>query len=589
MNYTKYLLLLLPLLVTWFLEAQVSVMPNHANILYTGRFAMYDQLNPSFSMNGASIKINFYGQKIDGRFSSKGGTSYLYVIIDGHANPLQRQILEIDGLTESIYIIADDLSEGVHSLELVKLNESETKISFHGFMITGSGLAAKPTRPIRQLEFIGDSNTAGWSAWDAYDRGGGHTSGAYYTFPGITSRLLKAEFSLIGGSGSCITDCPSWNLTRFYDLIHLQDDRTANNEWDFNNNYWGFRPDAVIVNLGANDYYADISKQKIKEGWKCFITQKLRKHYPQTHIVLANSYGWAYNEPADYVHEAIAELKAEGDSRLSFVRFPWLWGQSHAVINEHAGFANLLAKHLAEVLNWETPEPSPLTSFVAKGEIYNGSFEVSTLPGTADGWRPHGKANLIQDASVALDGNKVIRLEDGGWVNFSTEVEIGDSLVLTGWGKAKEEIHSGFFKIEFKDQAQKTIKTQQIQPDFSTDWQAFTTAVKIPEGSWSAWVILAADNGSIIDFDNISLEMHAVAEPPILPTEEEIKIFPNPTKDYIQIIAEGVIKPWEIFSAQGVRFAKFNGEQRIDTSSWPAGVYFLHIPAERYAVKFVKY
>lgn len=487
--------------------AQVSILPDNDNIVYTGRFSFNDPIHPEFSMSAASIKINFEGTKVDGRFSSKGGASYVYIIVDGYANPYDRNVIEISDVNELQYNLVNNLSEGMHTLELVKLNESDTKIKFHGLIIAGKGLVTKPKRPALQFEFIGDSNTSGWSAWDAYDKGGNKASGSYYTFPGITSRMLNAEYSLIGAGGSGVSDKASWNLTKFYDRIHLKDEISDLNTWNFKNNYWNFEPAALIVNLGANDYYARTSKDEIKTCWKNFIINQLRKYYPNSHIVLANSYGWAFGEPADYIHEAIEELKASGDDNISFVRFPWLWGQSHAVVNEHAGFANILAFHLAKVLNLPEPERSPLSSMGKKGELKNGGFENSILPGIADGWRPNGANELIENEYEAFTGTHFMRLKNGGWLNFATEVDKGMVLNLSANIKAKNEESSGFLKIVFKDQGQKTLKTQQIQPDISREWKPYSTSVKVPEGVWSAWIVIEAGQNSVIDFDDISLKV----------------------------------------------------------------------------------
>jgi hypothetical protein len=568
---------------------QVSIMPDQPEILYTGRFSFADPLNPSFSMNGTSIKVNFFGTKISGRFSNSGVNTYLYVIIDGQADPYNRKVVELSGINESEYVLAENLSNTQHTLELVKLNESDSKVTFHGLLIDGAGLTTKPQRPPLQLEFIGDSNTAGWSAWDAYDNGGPNVSGAYFTFPGIVSRMLNAEYSLIGGSGSGVTNKASWNLTRVFERIHIADPETPVNTWNFEDNYWNFQPAAVVVNLGANDYYANTPKSLMKDSWKDFIQNKLRLCYPQAHIVLANSYGWAYNEPADYVDEAIEELKAAGETNVSFIRFPWLWGQSHAVINEHAGFANLLAAHLAEVLELEAPTPSELSSFVKNGDLYNGGFEKSILPGIADGCRPNGSVTLIEDASIALAGNNCLQLENTAWANFTTEISAGDSLVLTGWGKATQDAHSGYLRIEFKDQAQNTIKTQQIQPDFTEEWQEFTTAAVAPEGVWCAWIVMAAEDNSTVLFDNISLETN-VATIDVPDTETEgIYLFPNPTYNVVNIYPPATYERVEVYAMNGTLVNAVRGNRPIDLSQWGAGLYFLRIPEKGFLGKVIKY
>ena len=504
---TKSFLFLFFCVLSFSSYSQTSILPDDKKICYTGRMAFDDPLNPSFSMSAAGIKINFEGTKVDGRFSSQGGSSFVYIIIDGVYTPYDRTILELNNVNESLYNLVDNLPEGKHTLELIKLNESDTKITFHGFIIAGKGLTSKPKRPVLQLEFIGDSNTAGWAAWDAYDKGGNEASGSFYTFPGLTSRMLNAEYSLIGASSSGVADRATWNLTKFYNRIHLKDKLSSINTWNFSDNYWSFEPEAVIVNLGANDHYPKTPKEEIKTAWKQFIVDQLRKYYPNAHIVLANSYGWSYGEPADYVHEVIEELKATGDNNISFVKFPWLWGQSHAVINEHAGFANILALHLSNVLNLPTPELSPLSTMGQPGELKNGSFEHSILPGIADGWRPHGENELITNQEDALNGSRFMRLKNGGWLNFATPVTAGTTLKLNAYIRGNGERTGGYLKILFKDQGQKTITTQQIQPDITNQWLPYETSVDVPEGVWSAWIIVEADEDAVIDFDAISLKV----------------------------------------------------------------------------------
>jgi len=485
--------------------SQISVLPDNKEILYSGRISFADPLNPTFSMSASGFKVNIVGSALVGRFSSEGGNSYLYVVVDGKANPYDRNIIEVNSDNENTYVIAENLSVGPHSVEIIKLNESYTKVTFHGIIISGDGLLPKPLRPKLKLEFIGDSNTAGWSAWDAYDVGGNEYSESYFSFPGITAHLLDAEYSLIGGSSSGVTDKAMWNLSSAYDKIHLRDSYSELNQWDFKDNYWGFIPDAVIINLGANDYYGKASKTDIINGWKSFIENKIRVIYPKTHIVLVNSYGWAYNEPADYVNEVVAYFLNKGDDNVSHVLFPWLWGQTHAVINEHAGFANIIATHLAKELNLPQPEASTLSSFMNEGEVYNGGFEKSLIDGVADGWRPHGKCHLISNDTSAFEGNNFIRLHAESWINHPVFVKRGMILNLSSFVRSDKSNPWGYLTIEFKDQGQKTIQSKQLLFKADTIWKKKELIVQVPDNVWSAWIVLKANDRSVIDIDQIDL------------------------------------------------------------------------------------
>ena len=142
-----------------------------------------------------------------------------------------------------------------------------------------------------------------------------------------------------------------------------------------------------------------------------------------------------------------------------------------------------------------------------QGELKNGSFEFSILPGIADGWRPHGKNELITNQNDAFKGTRFMRLKDGGWVNFATPVTTGMTLNLKAYIRGTKDEAAGYLKIVFKDQGQKTIKTQQIRPDITKQWLPYETIVDVPKGVWSAWIIVEADEDSVIDFDAVSLEV----------------------------------------------------------------------------------
>jgi hypothetical protein len=475
----------------------------HDQVLFTGRFDFSDPSKPAFSHVGSSIKANFNGTGISATFSSVRGTSYLCVIIDGNADPKKRTLIKIDRRAARSFVLASGLPAGNHQVELVKEDQYHTKAAFHGFMVTGGSLLAKPARPALSLEFYGDSNPAGHSAWDVADRGADINNGGYFTYPGITARLLNAEYHNISMGGVGITNGAWRNLANFYNLIHMNDAATGPNLWNFRN----YSPAAVIVNVGSNDHIAGSSKNDIKTGWKKFIANDLRSHYPQAHIVLAESYGWGFNEPGDYIHEAVAELQAAGDNNVSYVRIPWLWGQEHAVVNEHAGFANIIAQHLAKELHLPQPPLSDLSSFAPRGSVTNGSFEKSTLPGVADGWRPHGAVTLVQNASDAVAGTSYLKVYSRAWVNFANGANPGDEFTVTGWLRGERNGDRGKLKLEFKDQGQHTIGTNEGLCLLTTHWQKFTTTAVAPAKTWSVWVVLVAEKNACVHFDDVQLTL----------------------------------------------------------------------------------
>lgn len=473
----------------------------HDKVLFTGRFDFSDPAAPVFSHVSSSIKAHFRGTGIAATFSSVRGTSYLYVLIDGLSAPEKRTLIKIAEPAAKSFVLAAGLRDGDHQVELVKENQYDTKVAFHGFAVTAGGLLAKPARPALALEFYGDSNPAGHSAYDVADRGAVIDNGGTFTYPGITARLLKAEYHNISMGGVGITDHAWRNLSNFYHLIHMNDAAAGPNLWNFRS----FNPAAVIINVGSNDQLAGAPQADIKNGWKVFITKELRRRYPKAHIVLAESYGWAFNEPADYIKETVAELHAAGDINVSYVLIPWLWGQEHAIINEHAGFANIIARHVAAQLHLPKPPLSDLSSFAPPGRVANGSFEKSTLPGVADGWRPHGAVTLVEKASDAKSGTKYLKMDDGAWAHFANGAGPGDEFTVTGWMRGAKNGARGKLKLEFKDQGQHTIGTGEGLKTVTAQWRRYTTTASAPAKTWSVWVALAAEKNETVHFDDVQL------------------------------------------------------------------------------------
>jgi len=482
--------------------------------LLTGRFDFSNPSVPVFSHVSSSIKANFRGTGVSATFSSVGGTSYLYIIIDGKADPAVRRLIKVDRRRPKSFTLAERLPAGDHQVEVVKENQYDTKVAFYGLAVTGGALLPKPSRPALSLEFYGNSNPAGHSAYDVFDKGAVINNGGYFTYPGIASRLLGAEYHNISMGGIGITDKAWRNMVRFYNLIHMNDPASGANLWDL----CAYTPAAVIINLGSNDVLArtPASAVEIKDGWKAFIVRDLRPHYPRAHIVLLESYGWSHAEPANALENAVAELAAQGERNISSLRVPWLWGQEHAVVNEQAGFANIVARHLAGVLRLPTPLPSDLSSFAPYGEVANGSFEKSTLPGVADGWRPRGSARLVKNAPDAVDGTSYLRLRDGASVHFSNDARPGSRFTVTAWMRGASTGARGRLMIEFKDQDQKTISAAQGPVTLTTEWRKFTTEATAPAGAWAVWVVLAAEKAGDVLVDDVTSSA-LDRKPPALP------------------------------------------------------------------------
>jgi hypothetical protein len=481
-------------------------------IQYRGRMEFGANKLSSFSSPGSSIKVKFSGCSLYGTFSADNfdgnGYSYLYVILDENEDPLSRQIIRIEK-AEQEYAIVEGLAEGEHIIEMVKNNECWGVIHFIQLRVPDGKLLALPAKKPHLIEFYGDSNPSGWSAWNDKDRGGDADSEGYYSYPGFTARSLDAEWVNFSVGGFGVTDrMGSRDLTDYYDKIHIYSHSPESNSWDFEMNNLGKKPDVLVINLGANDYYNNASKEEIKTAWFQFVSELLRPVYPEAHIVLANSYGWALGEPADYLAEVVQEFHQNGDQNISFVKFPWLWGQDHAVISEHAGFARILSKHIAETMGWES-EPVPYSSIPEeRGVLGNMSFESSILGSRPDGWRPdNGKsaARWVQDGSEAKDGTAFVRCSQGYGVHQAVDAQSGEQFKIKVWAKASSG-NQGILKYQFRNQEQKNIYSTIKAITLTDQWQEFEIITEIaPAASWQIDVILRAEHNAVVDYDQIEM------------------------------------------------------------------------------------
>jgi hypothetical protein len=168
--------------------AEVLIRPNDANINYYGRFDFSRSADSvAFDWPGAIIEAVFPGPSIGVELKDNG--SYFDVEIDG----VKRDSLPPSAVTHRT--ISTTLTPADHTIRIA-LRTNGYRCSFRGFYIAdGKVLAAKPAQPVRKMEFIGDS----WTAGDVVlQPAGGSTAylwsfEATLTYARLTSRAFHAQ------------------------------------------------------------------------------------------------------------------------------------------------------------------------------------------------------------------------------------------------------------------------------------------------------------------------------------------------------------------------------------------------------------
>lgn len=235
----------------------VVIQANDPLIQYMGRIDYTVATAPTYSFPGVTIKAGFHGPAIDVIIKDYGvggatTTNYYEVLIDGIIqNPLQVKA------SDTLYVLARNLTDSDHTIELVKRTEAVVgKSSFKGFRLrTGNTLHSLPSLPNRKIEFIGNSLTCGYGnevSITSNPNTGFHSvnENNYKAWGAITCRTLNAQYMCTAYSGRGLyrnnTGSTTGTLPLIYNRIHPD---FAAPTWTLAN----YTPDVIVISLGTND------------------------------------------------------------------------------------------------------------------------------------------------------------------------------------------------------------------------------------------------------------------------------------------------------------------------------------------------
>jgi len=243
--------------------------------------------------------------------------------------------IQVDGATVATLVApgqttrwVNGLSNTEHTVRLVKRNESPWSTSeFGGFLAApGGAVGTKPAARTRQIEFIGDSLTAGYgntsTSRDCDGTQVNRTTNTDVSYGALTARRLSADYQINAISGKGMVrnyngGDPGTDYRTYYDraLLNVPGDVWNPGTW---------RPQLVVVHLGTNDFStplntgepwptADSLAAAYRTAYGAFL-QKLRTRYGAgTTIVAVGASNFA-----DHVQQVVQERTAAGDSRVRY-------------------------------------------------------------------------------------------------------------------------------------------------------------------------------------------------------------------------------------------------------------------------------
>ena len=339
----------------------VTIFPSDNHIQYFGR---WEKTKNDYSCGyGATyIKANFYGTDI--LLYSAGDHSWWRYSIDGA--PFNKFKIE-DGKT----VMAKGLEEGKHSLLLVRSTEGEAGIShIYGFELNDGGYMMASDKPKeRRLEFVGDSISAGACndgpqdlPW--YDKGDNDMA-----YGPQLARMLDADYSVSARSGEGVIH--NYGEKPPYNEVHTADRYAwVNYSWvaDNKNPKWDFSQfpvDAVLIELGTNDFSLDSPKPEHNDFVKGYVNLVLTIHQynPEAKIICIEPLpSNIHKDAGNWINEAVNKLNRNGYKDVYYIpvnnRKPLLSSEDYVGDDTHPTaegsrkFAEFLKDRVAKILNW---------------------------------------------------------------------------------------------------------------------------------------------------------------------------------------------------------------------------------------------
>jgi len=305
-----------------------TILPGNTNIRYMGRIDFSNPDKPLFAFPNVTIKANFEGTSLNLLLKDYNGSdftnNYFQSSIDG-GTPVK--FLVTSG--QQNYPIAKNLTDGIHSVEIVKITETYNgECQFLGFQTdTLKNLVATDPLPDLKLEFYGNSITCGYGIEGGAQPVSDNSSKAY---PAVTAHELKAQFHTISYSGiGVVKGFPAFLMNQMYNRIVANTTYVpfpAINTWDFTR----YIPDYVIVALGTNDYNlgfgaGTITAATFNTGYKSLVS-KIRTAYPNTQIICTNSPMISDSKLGNAISDNVRTLKTAGDNKISYFAFTHMQG-----------------------------------------------------------------------------------------------------------------------------------------------------------------------------------------------------------------------------------------------------------------------
>ncbi len=281
----------------------------------------------------SGFKVNFYGTELKVTFYATGASgttncAYIVVLIDGEIYPDGGTTIALNKGEVAEYTLATGLTEGNHSVEVLKRSEASDNLTAVKSVNTDGHFLAPSDDRNMQILVIGASGSCGYG--DLAKTGNAtkntYNSDGLKSFPYLVSRMYDADITEVNASGWGL----KWgwnshdgeaNLVSAFSKVGIS---SNNSVYDVNYDYTKDHYDLIILNIGINDFsyingsiagsFDETSKLALIEQYKVAIKEFymfLHTYYQDAVILVTSTSFTDQNQEGYYNSMMISAAKEE--------------------------------------------------------------------------------------------------------------------------------------------------------------------------------------------------------------------------------------------------------------------------------------
>jgi lysophospholipase L1-like esterase len=287
--------------------AQTKFIPaSNNNIRYVGRFDFSNPQEVRFDWSGVYIQFSFRSTECSVKMSDTGH-NYYNVFVDNLPSKT------FDVKSDTTLVLASGLGPQIHKVQIYKRTEGNQGTgTFKGILLSENGeMLPWKDIPVRKIEFVGNSITCGYGTegFSKDEHWKPSTENNYLSYAPIIARAFNADYHIVAHSGLGVVRNYGYKekvspnampdrFNRVYDEKELP-------VWNFKQ----WKPDAIVINLGTNDFstqpYPD--KAVFKKAYENLVNE-VRKQYGDLPIFCV--VGPMIDEPCySYVKEMVDDFR----------------------------------------------------------------------------------------------------------------------------------------------------------------------------------------------------------------------------------------------------------------------------------------